>query len=267
VHAPFVINSNGTRIVVETFGEGRPLIFAHGLTGTRQTTQKQFAGMSERYTIITFDQRGHGESLPLTDPADYDLDEMAEDLRCVLDSLGIEQAVVGGESMGAATALAFALRYPERVEKLLLTAPAFGDRTSSETLRFKELANAIRRFGLQEVVNVARKKWSEELAWPAEVVADVGDAFLAHNAQSLATAIETVMDWVPLPNLDVLASITCPVCVIYWPDDALHPADLTLRLAAKLPNVRLVEIPPLPYIFGNAQAIGQIFAEFIDGAA
>ena len=67
--------------------------------------------------------------------------------------------------------------------------------------------------------------------------------------------------------LDVLASLTCPVCVIYWPDDALHPADLTLRLAAKLPNVHLVEIPPLPYIFGNSQAIGQIFGEFLAGAA
>lgn len=267
MHAPFVVNSNGTRIVVETFGEGPPLIFAHGLTGTRQSTQKQFAGISGRYTIITYDQRGHGESLPLTNPADYDLDEMAEDLRCVLDSLGIEQAVVGGESMGAATALAFALRYPERVEKLLLTAPAFGDRTSTETLRFKELASAIRRFGLQEVVSAARKKWSEELAWPADVVEEVGAAFLAHNAQSLATAIETVMDWVPLPDLDVLAALTCPVCVIYWPDDALHPADLTLRLAAKLPNVHLVEIPPLPYIFGNSQAIGRIFGEFLAGAA
>ena len=121
------IPTDGLELAVETFGDGPWLVFAHGLTGYRHGTRRQFAPLADRYRIVIYDQRGHGDSTPVTDPALYDLERMAGDMAAVMDALGIEQAIVGGESMGAATTLRFALRWPQRVRALLLTAPAFSD--------------------------------------------------------------------------------------------------------------------------------------------
>ena len=106
------VESDGLELAVESFGAGPPLVFAHGLTGTRNNTRDQFAPLADRYRIVIFDQRGHGDSTPVTDPALYDVHRMAYDMAAVMDALGIERAIVGGESMGAATALLFALKWP-----------------------------------------------------------------------------------------------------------------------------------------------------------
>lgn len=249
------------------FGQGPPLLFAHGLTGNRQIVKRQLARLSRAYTLVVYDQRGHGDSTPLTDPAGYDWDQMAEDMGRVMDAVGVERAVVGGESMGAATALIFALRYPERVERLLLTAPAFGDRMNSETGRFKELAAVIRTVGLEQFVLLASDTWRRDLAWSEDVVSFVGGAFLSHNSQSLSTAIDSVIGWVPLSTLDVLKRVACPTCIVYWEDDPLHPAELTLRMVEALPNVRAVRVPPLPYVFAQAESVGRIFQEFLREAS
>lgn len=266
MHAPFTVNCNGTRIVVETQGDGPPLVFAHGLTGTRHSTQAQFATLREHYTIVSFDQRGHGDSMPLTEAAAYDVTQMAEDMASVMDALEIESAIVGGESMGAATAVEFALRYPQRVRRLLLTAPAFGDDESTEKERFHNIASAIRTVGLKDFVSIARQTWTNTFAWSDQVCDTVAASFLAHKPESIATAIDTVMEWVPLHEMIEMRKIACPVCIIFWQEDALHPASLALRLAETLPDVCIVEIPPLPYIFEHSERIGQIFQEFLEDA-
>lgn len=249
--------------MVEVHGEGPPLVFAHGLTGYRRSTQAQFAPLFNRYTVVSFDQRGHGESTPLTEAAAYDVTLMAEDMARVMDSLCIERAVVGGESMGAATALEFALRYPERVSQLLLTAPAFGIESSTERERFNQIASTIRAVGLPNFVGAARQVWRNDFGWSEEVVATMQNSFLAHNAESLVAAITHVMDWRPLTDLKALRAVACPVCIIYWNDDALHPAALAQQFAAHLPNARLVEIPPLPDIFIEPQQVGRIYGAFL----
>lgn len=267
MHAPFTVNSSGTKIVVEVQGDGPPVVFAHGLTGTRHTTQAQLAPLCERYSVVSFDQRGHGDSMPLIEAAAYDVSLMAEDMASVLDALGIERAVIGGESMGSASAVVFALRYPERVSRLLLTAPAFGDEESTEKARFHKIAAAIREVGLKNFVAAAQQTWTNDFHWPANVVDTVSASFLAHNAESIAMAIDEVMEWVPLHDIDALAQLTVPTCIIYWKDDALHPSGLAERLAEILPNVRLVEIPSLPFIFEHADRIGAIYQEFLDDVA
>ena len=64
------------------------------------------------YRVIGYDARGHGRSSAAPDPAAYDYDDLARDLEAVLDALGLERAVLAGASMGAHTALRFALRNP-----------------------------------------------------------------------------------------------------------------------------------------------------------
>jgi pimeloyl-ACP methyl ester carboxylesterase len=257
----------GAELAVESFGAGPALIFAHGLTGKRQGTKQQFLPLAPQYCVVVYDQRGHGDSTPVTDPAGYDPVTMAEDMGAVMDALGIARAIVGGESMGAATTLTFALRHPERVARLLLTAPAFGDQPNSEIKRFLDLADAIETYGMARFLEAAAVTWRNDFHWPSDVVALVGATFRSHDERSLVAALRGVIGWTPLPDLEVLRSLTAPACIITWNNDALHPADLTHRMAARLPGAYVVEFPPLPAIFQNPEAVGETYARFLDTCA
>lgn len=91
--------------------------------------------------------------MPLIEAAAYDVGLMAEDMARVLDRARHRaRAVIGGESMGSALAVEFALRYPERVGHLLLTAPAFGDEEQQRGSTSSKIAAAIRSVGLKNFV-------------------------------------------------------------------------------------------------------------------
>jgi len=110
---------NGQRIYFEdSGGAGLPLILAHGLLMDHEMFAPQVAAFGRDHRVITWDARGHG----LTEAAreDFSYWDSAEDLRGLLDHLGIERAVVGGMSQGGFASLRFALRYPERVAGLVL---------------------------------------------------------------------------------------------------------------------------------------------------
>ena len=77
--------------------------------------------------MIAMDCRGHGQTEANLDPSRISFAQFAEDLAMLLNSLSIERAVVGGISMGAGVALAFALAHPERVNGLMLVRPAWLD--------------------------------------------------------------------------------------------------------------------------------------------
>ena len=254
-------------LAVESFGAGPALVFAHGLTGSRRGTKRQFAALAPQYRVVVYDQRGHGESTPVRDPAGYDLERMAEDMGAVMDALGIERAVVGGESMGAATTLHFALRHPERVDRLLLTAPAFGDRPNSEIKRFLDLADTIETYGMARFLIAADATWRTDFHWPPDVVEYVGSMFRSHDERSLVAALRGVIGWVPLPDLTSLRSVVAATCIIRWNDDALHPAELAERMAGAMANPCIVEVPPLPAVFQNPESVGEIYARFLNDVA
>lgn len=257
------ITTDGLSLTIETLGSGPPLVFAHGLTGTRQGILRQLAPLTDHFQVIVYDQRGHGDSRPVTDPTQYDADRMGADLAAVLDALDIERAIVGGESMGAATTLLFALRWPARVEKLLLTAPAFGEAPNSESPRLKEMAAGIAGLGMAAFLDLAAVRQRGLLGWPPEAVAHVAESFRAHDPASLVTALQTVSDWRPLPDLSVLADLACPTCIIAWDGDPLHPLALAQQVAAALPHAELHLIPTLPAVFVQPTLVGDIYRRFL----
>ena len=258
------IKSDGLDIAVEEFGQGHPFIFAHGLTGNRHGSRAQLEPLADQYRVIIYDQRGHGDSTPITDPKLYDPNRMAEDMTAVLDALGIERAIVGGESMGTTTTLLFALKHPERVEKIVLTAPSFGDRENPERHRLKEMGKTIVSVGMDKFLQAAAVRQRNELGWSPQVIEYVRDKFASHNPASLATALQTVVEWMPFPDLNVFARLTCPVYMLAWEDDALHPFELAERFAAMLPNAHLTKIPTLPAIFEDPTMVGTAYRRFLE---
>jgi pimeloyl-ACP methyl ester carboxylesterase len=258
------VYSDGLELVSESFGSGPPLIAAHGLSGNRHTTRRQLEALANRYRIIVYDQRGHNDSTPITNPSLYNYDRMAEDMRAVMDAYGIDKAIVQGESMGAATTLLFALKYPHRVRALLLTGPAFGDEPNPEIPSLHHMATEIKQYGLDEYLRLSAQRMRENWGASEEVITAVHEMQCSHQQDSLITALETVKDWVIFDDLAEIAQLTMPICIIAWPNDPLHPIDLAHRMCALLPQAQLETVPSVAHVFINRGALlGQIYARFL----
>lgn len=261
----YLLASDGLTLAVETFGDGPPLIFAHGLTGSRRHSRRQLAPLADCCRVILFDQRGHGDSAPVTDPTLYDARRMASDIAAILDGLGIARAVVGGESMGAATALLFALRWPQRVEKLLLIGPAFGDSPNPGQEQIRAIGRNLVRLGVEEFIAQAMiGEWAAMGLSPAAMV-EWASVLRSHDPASLAVACETVADWVILPDLSAVAGLDFPVRIIAWENDPVHPLALARRLASALPDAQLVTVPSLANLFNDVEMVGCIYRQSGEG--
>lgn len=105
-------------------GEGEPILLIHGFASSKDTNWvgPSWFGTLTRAgrRVIAFDNRGHGQSSKLYDPADYHTGKMAGDARALLDHLSIERADVMGYSMGARITAFLTLAYPERVRSAVL---------------------------------------------------------------------------------------------------------------------------------------------------
>src|SRR4051794_38635064 len=131
---PFEIERDGVTIAGETAGEGPHVVLMHGLTATRRYVVMGSKALPRAgYRVTTFDARGHGESSPAASPEEYEYRDMVADLEAVLDHLAADRAAVGGSSMGAHTAMAFALAFPARVSALVQITPAYDGRPRTDS--------------------------------------------------------------------------------------------------------------------------------------
>ena len=101
----------------QKMGEGEPLIIAHGLFGSSLNWRSVANKLARHFCVINVDQRNHGDS-PHAPEHNYAV--MAEDLRDLMDHLGLEQAHILGHSMGGKTGMVFASRWPERLKSLMV---------------------------------------------------------------------------------------------------------------------------------------------------
>jgi 3-oxoadipate enol-lactonase len=146
---------NGIRLHYRVYGEGTPLVLAHGFGATLDMWAEQIKPFSQRYRVVVYDSRGHGRTEAPRDWSSYSVDDYVEDQRQLMDHLGIETAYVGGLSMGGMIALQFALTYPQRLRALLLCDTAASNR-QMEGLQGNgaegALGAAVRRFIVRDIV-------------------------------------------------------------------------------------------------------------------
>src|SRR5947209_10926041 len=146
------VESGGVRLEVSDAGSGPAVVLLHGLTATRRYVVMGSRALERSgHRVVLYDARGHGQSSPAATPDAYGYDELAADLEAVLDALAIDRAVLAGASMGAHTALALALRRPERVAGLIVITPAFDGRpaTAERLARWDALADGLRSGGIE----------------------------------------------------------------------------------------------------------------------
>ena len=119
-------SSNGVDIYYEVTGHGFPLVWSHEFGGSIESWQNQVRYFSRRYRVITYAARGWAPSDVPTEPEAYSQDIVVNDLYLLLKHLGVEQAHIGGLSMGGSAALNFGFAHPEMARSLIIASAGSG---------------------------------------------------------------------------------------------------------------------------------------------
>ena len=119
-------SANGVNLSYEVTGEGFPLVWSHEFSGGPESWDPQVKFFSRRYQVITYSARGYPPSDVPEDPEAYSQDIMVEDLRLLLEHLGIRQAFIGGLSMGGAVALNFCIAHPQMAKGVIVASAGSG---------------------------------------------------------------------------------------------------------------------------------------------
>jgi 2-succinyl-6-hydroxy-2,4-cyclohexadiene-1-carboxylate synthase len=143
---------------VQSTSEGEPLVLLHGFTGSSQNW-KHIIGNLSMFKIILIDIVGHGYTDSPVDPARYRMQEVVEDLLCILDELNIEKANILGYSMGGRLALSFAAVYPNRVNKLILESSSPGLKGAEEREKRKQADERLAAEIVEEGIVQFVEKW------------------------------------------------------------------------------------------------------------
>jgi pimeloyl-ACP methyl ester carboxylesterase len=134
---PTVRVDDGVGLFYEETGDGLPLLFVHEFAGEAASWDPQVRFFARRYRTIVYNARGYPPSDVPDDLAAYSQDRAADDIRGVLDGLGIGQAHVCGLSMGGYATLHFGLRYPERALSLVVAGAGYGS-VAADRERFRQ---------------------------------------------------------------------------------------------------------------------------------
>ncbi len=241
------ISAADVRLAVAEEGEGTPVVLLHGLTATRRYVVMGSRALERAgHRVIAYDARGHGRSSPAPSPDAYGYDLLAADLGAVLDAMGVERAVLAGASMGAHTALVFALTHPERVGGLVVITPAYvqGEESAPARLaRWDALAAGLRDGGIEGFVAAYEPPAGASPALVETVLKVIRQRLADHERlEPLADALQAVPRSAPYPDLDALCAIDAPVTVVASNDEADpgHPEAVGRAYAAAIPGARLV---------------------------
>jgi pimeloyl-ACP methyl ester carboxylesterase len=221
-------NSDGVEIAYEVAGAGPPILLIHGFASNgrvnwRDTGWEKTLVEAGR-TVISLDNRGHGESQKLYDPAVYTAPGMAEDARRLLDHLGIGRAAVMGYSMGARIAAFLTLNHPERVEKAIFAGLA---------------ARMITGVGGGDAIAAALE--APSLAAVEGATPRAFRMFAEQTKSDLRALAACMRSGRPKITAEALAGIRLPVLVVAGEQDDV--AGSVAELAAVIPGAQGVVLP------------------------
>lgn len=259
------LNLDGVDLYYEMHGEGPPVVFIHGASGTHLIWWQQIAELRHHFTCLIFDQRGFGRSRP-TRP--YDVGDghlLYQDLSALIDhvGLGAEKLSIIGASLGTGPALHYAMRHRDRMDKLALVCGAGGVRTSltvagsnERSARMKarqeELAAVQPSVGARRVPPVRSPGEFERFAVAYHAYGPVGEAMhldspslgflyaelMANTGAPATLDLRRCFDANPVTAQDA-ASVEFPVLVVGGSEDQLFPPAQLAEVASVFPHGRL----------------------------
>ncbi|WP_249167904.1 alpha/beta fold hydrolase [Bradyrhizobium elkanii] len=251
----FCKSADGVHLAAASVGQGSPIVkTASWLTHIEHDWQMEvssplLAQLAARHKLVRYDQRGNG----LSDwrVADFSFAALMQDLETVVDALSLERFALFGISQGAAVAIAYAARHPDRVSHLILHggySRGFRKRGAPDQIaRCEALATLIRE-GWGKDTPAFRQVFTS-LVHPNATQEQMRDF---NEVQRISTSPENAAAlFLAFGDIDVseaLQQIAAPTLVMHSRDDALVPFDQGLALAHAIPNARFVPLESCNHI-------------------
>jgi 3-oxoadipate enol-lactonase len=233
------IEVNGTSLRYALHGGGgSTLVLVHEMGGTLDSWDQVVPAIGHVRRVLRYDTRGAGLSEKIAGAVTWT--EMADDLNALLDACGITGKVaLAGIAVGAAIAVHFAVRHPERAAALILHGPATGvaaDRRQATLDR----AAAVEAGGMRAVVEASlAASYPPVVRHDAEAFRAFRARWLANDPQSFA-AINRMLASEDIT--DELARIDCPTLVTAGRHDSLRPPSVIAPMARQIPNAAFLEL-------------------------
>jgi pimeloyl-ACP methyl ester carboxylesterase len=231
------------RLAYTDEGPGPVVVLLHGFPISRVMWEPQVSGIGSIYRIIAPDLRGHGDS-PAPEGI-FTMDEMADDVIELLDTLHLDEpVVVGGLSMGGYVALSLVARYPHRVGALMLMDTRAGADTPEAAQKREESAQAVIAAGNPGPVieaMIPRLFTKKTLDLHPERVEPVRAAMEKNTPRGIAGALRGMA--IRPDRRGDLAAITVPTLVLVGDEDVITPPAEAQAMADAIKNASLAVIP------------------------
>jgi pimeloyl-ACP methyl ester carboxylesterase len=251
------VTIDGRRVNVIELGSGPPVVFIHGLSGSWQNWLEQLPVFARDHRVITFDLPGFGASQMPREK--ITIRGYGRFVDALLGELGVSSAAVVGNSMGGFIGIELAIRFPERVERLVLVSAAG---LSIEYLR-NERALAVlgaienrlaaysgwlasrsdalaRRPGARRMIFGIVAKRPDRLPGPL-----IAEQVRGSGKPGFLPALDALTDY---PIRDRLGEIACPTLIVWGAEDKLVPARDADEFARLIPNSRKVVWPETGHV-------------------
>ena len=233
---------DGHRLAYETVGEGMPFVLLHGILLDAHINRELATRFAvEGYRVILLDLLGHGRSDKSSDPKDHRADFYADQVIGLLDHLGIEQAMVGGVSLGCIVSLHVAAKAPQRVAGLFLEMPVmeWSAPWAAALLSPLLLAARFMRPGYASFARMVRalpRPHQLKYEWLAGIMNT-----LSLEPSVVAAILHGVLVGPIVPSEQQRRNLTMPALVIGHARDKLHEFRDAHVLSQQLPNAHLLE--------------------------
>jgi 3-oxoadipate enol-lactonase len=213
------------------------VVLSNSLGATRAMWDPQVPALAERYRVVIYDTRGHGESPAPAGP--YTIDDLTDDLVALLDEVGAERAHVVGLSVGGMTGIRLAARDPDRVDRLAVLCSS----AKPDPQGFLDRAAAVRSGGTAAIAPTVVGRWLTA-AYAAEhpdLVARLEAMIATADDEGYAGCCEAIA------ALDLradLSRITAPTLVVSALEDPALPPEHQQVIADGIPGAELLQVSP-----------------------
>lgn len=247
----------------EVFGSGpRVLVYLHGLLMDSHVNRRLATALAEKgYRVILLDLPGHGASDKPVHAAAHRMDAYARRVLHLLDELGLQEAVIGGMSLGADVTLQVALLAPRRVKAMVVEMPVLERATPFAAMVFVPLLT-VAHFAAP--VLRATSRFARRI--PRQFLGPLDQLFgpLLLEPEEAVAVLHGVLVGPVAPTAEERQAMTMPALVIGHRSDRLHPFGDASRLASQLPNGRLVEAHTIFELRMTPERLTQEIESFLD---
>ena len=243
------------RIALSVHGNGPLVLFLHGIGGHRHHWSHQLPVFATRFRAVAWDARGYGDSDDYDGPLDFS--SFTQDVLRVLEHFKAPKAHLVGLSMGGRIARNFALRYPERVSRLVLanTTPGFDALTPEQVKKFVEE----RRNRTPESMRALISKHARAGAYD--------DLLASFRALRQPSYLKTLEASVAQDRAAPLEKIRVPTLVVTSDEDRVYPPSIARAMAKRIPGARLAVISGAGHLSNLEQPaqFNQVVLRFLSG--